>query len=347
MHIDEESPVDWRRIAGWMTARGLPGDEIADVQPIGGGTQNVMFEFSWGGVRFVIRRGPLHLRDATNTTLRREVRVLTALAGTAVPVPVVVAAEADESVLGSVFYLMEPVDGFNASTKLPTAYRNDRAMRSAIGFEAISALAQLASVDPEAVGLSGFGRPEGFLERQVPRWSSELQSYAELNGYAGHRLPHVERLADWLTRNVPPSRLGIMHGDFHIANLMFCNDRPAVAAIVDWEMSTLGDPLVDLGWFLITWPQAGSVTESFYELGRMGGLPSRSRLIDHYADQSGRPVDDVLWYAVMASFKLAIVLEGTYARACAGKADTATGQHLHGVAVGLLDQAVDFLSKGL
>jgi aminoglycoside phosphotransferase (APT) family kinase protein len=134
-----------------------------------------------------------------------------------------------------------------------------------------------------------------------------------------------------------------MHGDFHLANLMFRNDGPQVAAIVDWEMCTLGDPLLDLGWLLTTWPQDGG----FGPFGEMSDLPTRAELVAHYAKTSPRSVEHALWYAVMASFKLAIVLEGTNARAHAGKAPKATGDLLHSIAIGLLDNATVFLEKGL
>ena len=134
-----------------------------------------------------------------------------------------------------------------------------------------------------------------------------------------------------------------MHGDYHLANLMFRHDGPEVAAIVDWEMCTLGDPLLDLGWLLTTWPQDGGVGP----FAEMRALPTRGELVAHYAQSSPRSVDHAAWYAVLASFKLAIVLEGTHARAHAGKAPKATGDLLHAVAIGLLDNATLFIERGL
>jgi aminoglycoside phosphotransferase (APT) family kinase protein len=238
---------------------------------------------------------------------------------------------------------MDPVDGFNASVGLPPSHSNPE-IRRAMGFAAVDALLALGSVEPDEVGLGDLGKPEGFLERQVPQWLAMLDKYTALDGYPGHQLPHVGDIATWLEQHRPPTfRPGIMHGDFHLANLMFRNDGPAIAAIVDWEMCTLGDPLLDLGWLLATWPHDGTVGP----FGIMTDLPTRAELVAHYAKTAQRSVADALWYAVLASFKLAIVLEGTNARAHAGKAPKPTGDLLHAIAVGLLDNATLFIEKGL
>lgn len=339
-----DSSVDWSVVESWLAAKGVADGQVSDIEQIGGGTQNLMFGFRCGDARLVLRRGPLHLRRHTNDALRREAWVLSALAGSDVPIPRLVAAEPDESVLGSAFYLMEPVDGFNASVSLPPLHESNAEIRRAMGFGAVDALLALGAVDAERVGLGDLGKPEGFLERQVPQWLGALDKYSALDGYPGHRLPNVDGLADWLTRHRPPTFLpGIMHGDFHMANLMFRNDGPDVAAIVDWEMCTLGDPLLDLGWRLATWPQDGAVGA----VGNVIDLPTRAELIAHYAAAGQRSVQHASWYAVMASFKLAIVLEGTNARAHAGKAPKSTGDMLHALAVGLLDNAAVFIEKGL
>jgi aminoglycoside phosphotransferase (APT) family kinase protein len=339
-----DTSVDWAVVESWLAARGVADGQVTEIEQIGGGTQNLMFRFRCGDARLVLRRGPRHLRSHTNDALRREARVLSALAETDVPIPRLVAAEPDESVLGSVFYLMDPVDGFNASVGLPPSHASDSAIRRAMGFAAVDALLALGAVDVEKVGLGDLGKPEGFLERQVPQWLGTLDKYASLDGYPGHQLPHVDEIASWLTQHRPRAFVpGIMHGDFHLANLMFRNDGPQVAAIVDWEMCTLGDPLLDLGWLLTTWPQDGAVGP----FGEMSDLPTRAELVAHYAKASQRSVDHTPWYAVLASFKLAIVLEGTNARAHAGKAPKATGDLLHTIAIGLLDNVTVFIEKGL
>jgi aminoglycoside phosphotransferase (APT) family kinase protein len=333
--------VDFAVVAEWMDSQGLTGGAIQDVRPIDGGTQNVLLRFTRGGRSFVLRRGPRHLRPNSNDVLRREMRVLAALAGADVPHPRLIAACPDESVLGdAVFYLMEPVDGFSAAVELPPLHASDRNIRRDMGFAAADALAALGAVDHTAVGLGDFGRPEGFLERQVPRWLHELDSYARHNGYPGPDIPGVGAVASWLDRNRPVHwSPGILHGDYHLANVMYSYTGPRVAAIVDWEMCTVGDPLLDLGWLLATWPGQDDVGDIGGALVRAGGLPTPGELVARYAQRSARDTSAITWYTVLACFKLGIVLEGTHARACAGKAPKATGDRLHETALGLFTRA--------
>ncbi|MEU0572124.1 phosphotransferase family protein [Nonomuraea sp. NPDC005983] len=324
-HIDV-STVDLDALGAWMDAQGLPGGPVTGVAPVPGGTQNVMVRFERGGVPYILRRPPLHARQQSNEVLRREARLLAALRDTPVPVPSLVAAQTAEE---PVFYLMEPVDGFNPSTGLPEPHASDPAIQHRMGLEAAAALAQLGRVAPET--LPGFGRPEGFLERQVPRWLRELDSYGRLDGYPGPDIPHLDDTAAWLERNRPGSFTpGVMHGDYHFANLMFAHDGPRVAAIVDWEMCTIGDPLLDLGWLLATWPSNAE---------HVPGLPSPKDLVAYYAALSERDLSAVDWYVVLACFKLGIVLEGTHARACAGKAPKEIGDALHATALALFARA--------
>ena len=190
-----DSSIDWAAVESWLAARGVADGKVTGIEQIGGGTQNLMFKFQCGDAHLVLRRGPWHLRPHTNDALRREARVLSALAGTGVPIPRLVAAEPDESVLGSVFYLMEPVDGFNASVALPLLHESNPDIRRAMGFEAVDALVALGAINAERVGLGDLGKPEGFLERQVPQWLGTLDKYAALDGYPGHQLPHVDDIA--------------------------------------------------------------------------------------------------------------------------------------------------------
>jgi aminoglycoside phosphotransferase (APT) family kinase protein len=339
--------VDLAALTGWMESVGLESGRITGARAIGGGTQNIMVRFTRGAREFVLRRGPLHLRRATNDNLRREIRLITALAATDVAHPRLIAACTDESVLGgSVFYLMEPVDGFNAAVELPTLHASNSQVRYQMGLAMVDALAVLAKVDHKSVGLADFGRPEGFLERQVPRWLRELQSYTQLDNYGDHGLP-TELVATWLTDNRPATGpIGIMHGDFHIANAMFDIDGPTVAAIVDWEMCTIGDPMLDLGWLLATWPDPDQQQDMIgTALTRAGGLPPREVLIQRYGERTGFDVSAADWYTVLACFKLGIILEGTYARSCAGLAPVDVGRQLHSTAVGLFDRARRFIDR--
>lgn len=335
------SAVDLRALQKWMDSSDLGSGPITEVRPISGGTQNVMLALERDGRTFVLRRGPAHLRPKSNDAMRREMRVLRALAGTDVPHPRLIAACPDETVLGgAAFYLMEPVNGFNAGVELPPPHANDAAIRHRMGLSIVDALATLGAVDHNAVGLGDFGRPQGFLERQVPRWLSELDSYAAMPGYPGPDIPGVSEVAHWLeSRRLSTWTPGIMHGDYHAANVMFSRGGPDVIAIVDWEMCTIGDPLLDLGWLLCTWGLPGGPSEFAGPLFRAGGLPTADELITRYAQRSDRDLSHIGWYTVLASFKLGIVLEGTYARAHAGQAPMEIGEQLHATTLKLFHRA--------
>jgi aminoglycoside phosphotransferase (APT) family kinase protein len=335
--------VDWSAVAVWMDGHGLGEGEPVEFTPLSGGTQNIMVSFTRAGRRFVLRRGPAHLRARSNDVIRREMTVLEALRTTTVPHPSLIAGCPDERVLGgAVFYLMEPVVGFNASVALPPPYDADAGLRHRMGLAMIDALALLGTVDHDTVGLSGYGKPDGFLDRQVPRWLAELESYAELANYQGPDIDGIDKVAAWLTDHQPNTwQPGIMHGDFHIANVMFDPREPRIAAIVDWEMSTIGDPLLDLGWLLATWPDAdGNDDQIGSALARAGGLPTEDELLARYAQLSSRDLGAIDWYVVLACFKLAIVLEGTYVRSRAGLAPIEVGDRLHATAVRLFERAV-------
>jgi aminoglycoside phosphotransferase (APT) family kinase protein len=335
--------VDLAAVARWAAGNGLPEGPVEDVRRIGGGTQNVVLRMRWAGRDLVLRRPPEHLRRESNAVLRREMRVLAALAGTDVPHPAFVAGCDDEGVLGdAVFYVMEAVDGINPGETLEPPYLTDVAARHTAALDVAAALASLGAVDHHAIGLSDMGRPAGFLERQVPRWLNHLAGYREVPEYPGSSLPHVDDLARWLTAHRPPDgRPGIMHGDYHLNNVLLARDAPRVAAIVDWEMCTIGDPLLDLGWLLVTWPDERPDSIAGGSLAAAGGLPGREELVEHYAARSDRDLAAVDWYTALAGMKLAIVIEGTHVRALAGQADEATGLRLHQHAIILLERAAE------
>src|SRR3569833_3113958 len=254
-HIDA-ALVDFGVLADWMDGRDLPASPIEKVERLGGGTQNVLVRFWRGDREYVLRRPPAHLRPKSNDALRREVWVLVALDGTGVRAPRLIAACTDEDVMGgAVFYLMESVRGFNPSTTLPGPHAADPAVRHRMGMEAAVALAELGAVDHVAVGLGDLGHPEGFLDRQVGRWLAELDSYGALAGYPGPEIPGLAEVAAWLETNRPRAwRPGIMHGDYHQANQLNSITSPKDQTNNDREMCTSGDPLLDLGWLLATWP---------------------------------------------------------------------------------------------
>lgn len=341
---NETYGVDLAILEAWMDDEGLPSGEISDVEALTGGTQNILLKFSRGGREFVLRRPPIHKRANSDETMRREARVLGALAGSDVPHPGLIAACGDETLMGAAFYLMEPVDGFNASIGLPPLHAGDAGIRRDMGFAMAEGIAKLGGVDYLAVGLKGFGRPDNYLERQVSRWRHQLETYNEMEGYPGPEIPGVERVADWLEANRPAEFTpGILHGDYHIANVMFRPDSGALAAIIDWELATVGDPLLDLGALFATWPDVEGKSPLGNSTGMIPGLPSAGELIEHYRERSSRDLSAIDWYGVLACYRLGIILEGTHARACAGRANQQIGDLLHATTVALFERALTLI----
>ncbi|MDP3173823.1 MAG: phosphotransferase family protein [Phenylobacterium sp.] len=335
--------VNLDRLAGWMDVRGLGAGPIEDAVALQGGTQNVVLRFRRGADAFVLRRPPAKPIMDGDMTMRREARVLAALAGSGAPHPRLLAACDDPSVLGAGFYLMEAVDGFSpANVPLPAPHGDEPKMRHAMGLSVIDGLAAVGGVDYLAQGLEDFGRPEGFLERQVGRWMKQLQGYEAFHGWTGRaELPGVDAIAQWLEDNRPATFApAIIHGDFHMANMMFSRTTPDLAAIVDWELSTIGDPLVDLGCLLATWADPDGSHPGCVSVTPWAGFPTESELVARYAERSGRDVSQVNWYVVLACFKLGLIQEGTYARAQAGQADMGIGRHLHQLTINLLERAL-------
>jgi aminoglycoside phosphotransferase (APT) family kinase protein len=333
---------DLSAVSAWMSEQGLGDGPLESVSEIVGGTQNVMLRFTRSGRDYVFRRGPRHLRPVSNKVILRETRVLHALAGTDVPHPRLIAVCEDTAVLGdAVFYLMEPVDGFNAGTTLPALHAGNAAIRHEMGLSMAESVAKLGAVDHVAVGLADFGKPEGFLERQVPRWLSELESYSGFDNYPGPDVGDVDTVASWLQQNQPADwQPGIMHGDYHAANVMFSPTGPEVVAIVDWEMCTIGDPLLDLGWMLATWFAPGRDSVLTNVLMDAGGLATPDELVERYAQNTNRDLSNIDWYTVLACFKLGIILEGSNARAAAGLAPKEIGDRLHIATVRLFERAL-------
>jgi len=337
--------VDLDRLAAWMDERGLESGPIEDAGRPPGGTQNILVKFRRGERWFMLRRPPLKAHFNGSETMRREARVLGALAGSDVPHPGLIAAEPAEDVLGAAFYLMEPIEGFNPTVGLPALHAGDPAVRHAMGLSLADGIAALGRVDHAAAGLSDLGRAEGFLERQVGRWKKQLASYAEYEGWAGPgEIEGIEKVGAWLDAHRPATfKPGIIHGDYHLANVMYRFDGPQLAAIVDWELTTIGDPLLDLGWVLATWPEPDGVRDGNVGVTPWDGFPTAQELVDRYAGQTERDVSQIHWYGVLACYKLGIILEGTHARAAAGKAEVATGDRLHAQTLGLFRRALKWI----
>jgi aminoglycoside phosphotransferase (APT) family kinase protein len=340
--------VDLTALRAWMDREGLGRGDLHDPTPLAGGTQNVLLRFARDGRSYVLRRSPRSPRGDGNATNRREARVLGALASTTVPHPRLIAACASEDVIGAAFYLMEPIDGFNATVALPPLHANDAAIRRRMGFALVDGALALSRVDHQAVGLGDFGKSDGFLERQVPRWRALLDSYHDYKNWPGpDAIPGIDAVADWLTANRPASFTpGILHGDYHLANVMFRFDNAELAAIVDWELCTIGDPLLDMGWIMATWPDADGQTTSEIGIKPWQGFARIDELMAHYAENSPRDCSALMWYGVLGCYKLGLILEGTYARACDGQAAVATGDRLHRSCIKLFQRALTWLEQG-
>jgi aminoglycoside phosphotransferase (APT) family kinase protein len=310
--------VHEERLGAWMDTQDLPGaGEPVTSTFISGGASNEIFEIRRGDFRAVLRRPPRVVPKGRNETMLREYRVLHALNGTDVPHPEAYAACSDDAVIGSSFYLMSLVDGWSPMNMdgWPEPFATDLEARYGLGIQLVDGIGRLARVDWKAQGLEGFGKPDGFHDRQVDRWM------AHLNAIKFRDLPGLEVAAEWLSNHKPSHwEPGIIHGDYQFANVMFAHGAPArLAAMVDWEMSTVGDPLLDLAWVMNGWTDPGEDRTKGYV--DCTGMPSRTEMLNHYADVSGRNVDEIDYYVILARFKLAIVLEAGYARVVSGDAD--------------------------
>lgn len=341
-------PMNLDTVETWVHAIGL-GTELRLVRMLPGGTQNVMAIVEIDGRAMVLRQPPMHPRPHSNRALLRETTVLKALDDTTIPHPRVLAVhEALDTPDDRVFYLMEQVAGFNPGQEQPARYREDPNCVTAAGLEVTRVLADLGSLDPAALNLADLAQPDGFLRRQIERPLAAWQSSISTPGYHPEDLGDVTGIAAWLLDGEPPHTApGLCHGDFHLDNVLLDPSRAAVAAVLDWEMCTVGDPLLDLGWLLVTWPTTAAPDQRLagVALADLPGLPSPDQLIDTYRQHSARSVDHIDWYQTLAAFKLGLILESTYIRSLRGQAATETGHRLHAAAIRLLSRARGLTSQ--
>lgn len=340
--------VDTDRLESWMDIQNLEAGKLHDFLPLTGGTQNLLLSFKRGERQFVLRRPPSHTNANSAITIQREARILGALATTSIPHSRLIANCDDESILGANFYLMEPVLGYTAIGNLPDNVAGDNAYCHQMGFAMVDAAVKLGDIDYTALDLTDFGKTDGFLIRQASRWKKQFDSYSSYNGWSSDGIAlDVEHISTWLTENCPKSFTpGIVHGDYHLGNVMFCHDKPELAAIIDWELCTIGDPLIDLGWLITTWPNKdGKAIVPKLEASPWHGFATAEELIARYAQFSRRDLSQLNWYIVLACYKLGIILEGTHARACAGKAPADVGKALHLATLSLMSKALDWMEK--
>ena len=338
---------NWPRLQAWIDQQDLPGaGPITGVLKLAGGTQNNVFLLQRGREQFVLRRPPLHLRAKSDETMLREVRVLRALDGSEVPHPRLYAGCEDLSVLGACFYVMAALEGFSPWQELPGRYAEEASWRRQMGEALVGAAAALGALDHVRLGLSDLGRPVNWHERQVDRWRSQLEGYGEYLNYKGEALPHVDEIGRWLSDNVPAERrIGVIHGDLNICNVMFSHRSPAITGIVDWELTTLGDPLLDLGWILASWCERDDPPGQEPLVRPWDGFPSRNELVQRYGELAGREMSVMPWFFTLACFKLGCILEGNYARAGAGLTPPEIGARHHARAMWLMRKARQIIAQ--
>jgi aminoglycoside phosphotransferase (APT) family kinase protein len=311
----------------WLRDR-LPGDDSPlEAEPIGAGAgaANLLYRLRRGDEQWVLRRPPASRVTASANDMQREWRILTALEGSPVPHPRPILLGTEEGPLDASFLIIGLVDGFTPIGELPDPY-NLPESRRALSFALVDALAHMAQLDWRERGLSDLGKPEGFLERQVSRWLGQLDTYRRRD------LPGMDEVAAWIDSHRPSAAtpVGLMHGDYSAFNVMARHDDPTqLAAVIDWDTGTIGDPLLDLGHLLARWTEPGEEPV----LGRWDigdgdpalreGLATRAELAEHYARATGVDVSDLRFYEVLAQFKLAVILEGQRVRAVERGADAA------------------------
>lgn len=308
------SPAEHEALRRWLAGT-LDLKGSLEVEPIAGGQSNPTWFVTMGGRRMVLRKqppGPL-LKGAH--AIDREYRIQHALAGTAVPVPAMLAWCGDAAVLDTPFYIMERMEGrVWHQTALPGVSAGDRrAMYLAVA----RTMAAMHSIDPAAIGLGDYGRPGNYFARQVSRWGRQWQEAASRG------IPELDRLHDWLAARLPEDDgiVAIAHGDFRIGNLMFASDRPEVAAVLDWELSTLGHPMADLGFFCMCWRVRQDEYGGFGDTDwRAAGIPEKSEFLAEYRRHSRHAAELTPFHEAFALFRFAVIFVGIADRALHGNA---------------------------
>jgi len=309
------------------------GSGAIEAAPIGDGHSNVTLVIRRGGWEAILRRPPRPPLPPSAHDVLREVRVLRALAGAA-RVPQVIAVCPDPSVIGAPFYLMERVEGDVVSSALPPALDTPQDRRR-IGEELVEALVEIHAAAWDASGLDGFGRPTGYLERQLRRFAGLW----EVN--RTREVPAVDRVGGWLAAHLPASPPAtIVHGDYRLGNVVLARDSPArVLGVLDWEMATIGDPLADVGYLSAFWVGRDDPPLLMFEISRVTrgeDFLTREAMVERYAERSGRAMTDVRWYQTLALWKSVIFMEGNYRRVLSGATDD---PYLRGFGTGVVELA--------
>jgi aminoglycoside phosphotransferase (APT) family kinase protein len=310
-------------VASWLRGETHLDIDVgsARLQRLAGGNSNVTYLLAADDRRWIVRRPPLHVLDASAHSMGREWTLLKSLANTAVPTARPVAYCQDPAVLGAEFLVMEYLaESVSLSDRLPETYPSGAETLEPLGFALVDALVVLQVVDWEDVGLAGFGRPAGFLDRQVPRWEAQYRRNQV------REIASFDLVAAWLRDNRPVEQPpSVIHGDFHLDNCLFAEKSPTLLAVIDWEMASIGDPLVDLGLMLAFWGRRAfepPAMPSIQAVSREPGSPTRDELIERYARRTGRDLTGITWYQVFAFWKLASIIEAAWAQHTRGELRT-------------------------
>jgi len=326
------------RLREYLDAR--LGDSVdLVVEPMAGGGSCDVYALTRGDARWVLRQAPSYRSSATAHDVLREFRFLDAIKDQAVRIARPVLACADPDVFGGPFYVMARIDGIPVRSSIPAAWTARPVTQRRALEELVDALAAIHGVDWEACGLGEFAHAGPYLERQIGRWLSQLDSYG------GRDLPAAQRVGEWLAGSPPPDQAAALaHGDYKLDNVLFAEtEPPELLAVVDWEMASIGDPLVDLAWAMIFHPGP----EGTMPLGVAADpkfdrtvLPSVEELVAHYGERTGRDVSRIDWYDVFSRRKLAIVLEGSYAKFLRGESKKPVHEYFGRQADALLASAL-------
>jgi aminoglycoside phosphotransferase (APT) family kinase protein len=326
--------LDLDALAAHLGQGPLSGELVA------GGRSNLTYLVCDERRSWIVRRPPLGHVLATAHDMAREYRVMSALAPTDVPVPETYQLCEDPGVLGAPFYVMQNVVGHVYRTAASAAELGFERLTGMAG-ELAEVLARLHSVDPASVGLADFGRPEGYLERQLARWSKQLAASRS------REVPGIDELRDRLAESLQPSpRSAIVHGDYRLDNVIFGSDD-RIAAVVDWEMATLGDPLTDVGALLLYWELLVSGQGMFGPVPPGSRFPGPEAFTERYVAAGGAELDHLRWYLAFATFKLAVISEGIHFRYRAGQTVGAGFERIGEAVPVLVERGHAILTEGL
>ena len=315
---DSVPGIDLQRLLLWFRKNVAPAEKLS-AQIIGHGRSNLTYRLQAGDRAWVLRRPPLSHVQPTAHDMSREFRVLSALVGTGFPAPRTIALCQEPDVIGAPFYIMEYVEGLVPADAAEVARRFDESQRRRIGEELIDVLVRLHSFVPEEIGLGDFGRPQGYLERQVRRFSEQIERLAhEGRG----ELAELNELARRLAAAIPPERVpGIVHGDYRLDNAIL-DDDGHIIAVLDWEMCTLGDSLADVGMLRMYWPDRDGQGQLLPVPGTavmtLPGFPTWQEAAARYEKGSGHDLSNLDFYVVLGHFKLGVILDNMHRRFLAG-----------------------------